>query len=59
MSMLSQQAIIDYQRIYKQKYGEDIQFDEAKKQGEGLLRFVQIMIYRQPKPPINTNEYEK
>lgn len=42
---LSQKAINDYQKIYKETFGEGISYEEAEKQGVNLLRLFRI-IYR-------------
>lgn len=34
----------EYQKIMKETYGEEISFDEAKEQGENLVRFYQLLI---------------
>jgi hypothetical protein len=43
--MLSKQAVMDYQKIYKQTFGEEISYEEAERQGIRLLRLFRI-IYR-------------
>lgn len=42
---LSQQAVLDYQQIYKKVHGKDISYEEALNQGLKLLRLFQL-IYR-------------
>jgi len=43
--MLSEQAVMYYQKIFKQTFGEEITHEEAERQGSGLLRLFRI-IYR-------------
>lgn len=47
---LSVNAVLEYQKIYKQEFGEEITFDEAKEQGMRLLRLFDI-VYK----PIDEN----
>ena len=51
---ISNEAIEEYQRIYKSEFGEDITFEEAKEQGNKLLRLFDI-IYK----PINVSNLKK
>lgn len=41
---LSDEQIKEYQRIYKEKYGEDISFEEAEELGMSLVRFMALII---------------
>ncbi len=43
--MLSQQAVVEYQQIFKKVYGEEINTQAAMEQGERLLRLFKL-IYR-------------
>ena len=55
--MLSKQAVMEFQKIYKQKFDEDISYEEAEKQGVKLLRLFRI-IYR-PVPKDWLNQIQK
>ncbi len=55
--MLSAQAIGEYQDIYKRKFGSEISADEAKAQGEKLLRVFRI-IYQPIPNQIEMKTYE-
>ena len=41
--MLSEEAIKEFQMLYKVRYGEDISLEEAAKRGEMLLRFIKAI----------------
>ena len=41
--MLSQQAILEYQAIFKKVYGKQIGLETAREQGERLLNLVRIV----------------
>jgi len=41
---LSDKQIEEYQRIYKETYGDDISKDEAEKLGLSLIRLIAIVI---------------
>lgn len=43
--MLSEQAIKEFQAIYKKEFGEDISYAEASEKGTKLIRLFKI-IYR-------------
>ena len=53
--MISEQAVSDYQRIYKKVYGKDIPYDEALRQGTILLRLMKI-IYKPIPKSVKINE---
>ena len=42
--MLSKQAIEEYQKIFKEEYGQELTFAEAEEQGTRLLKFFEILI---------------
>lgn len=42
--MLSQESIRKYQAIYQKVFGQEINEEEAKKQGERLVRFMKIVL---------------
>lgn len=42
--MLSQKAILKFQKIMKEEYGQDITIEEAEEQGTRLLRLFEILI---------------
>lgn len=42
--MLSQKAIVEFQRIMKEEYGQDITTAEAEEQGTHLLKFFELLI---------------
>jgi len=42
--MLSKQAIEEYQKIFKEEFGQDITVVEAEEQGTRLLRFFEILL---------------
>ena len=41
---LTEEQVKEYQRIYKEKYGEDISLEEAHELGLSLVRLVAIVI---------------
>lgn len=41
--MLSQQTILEYQKIFKKVYGKEIDIKTARDQGERLLNLVRIV----------------
>jgi hypothetical protein len=41
---LTQKSIEEYRKIYKKVYKEDITEEEAREQGERLVRFFKILI---------------
>lgn len=41
---LSQKSIDEYRKIYKKVYKEDITEEEAREQGERLIRFFTILM---------------
>lgn len=47
--MLSKQAIMEYQAIYKKVYGEDISYEQAMEKGTQLLRLFQLIYQPIPK----------
>ncbi len=42
-NMLSKEAIVEYQKIYKDLYGKDISFEKAMEGGKKLLRLFRII----------------
>jgi hypothetical protein len=54
--MLSQESVLEFQRIYKKNFGVEISFDEAREQGMRLLKLFKI-VYKPLK--INNNQNEK
>lgn len=42
--MLSQKAIVEYQKIMKEEFGPDITYTESEEQGTRLLKFFEILI---------------
>lgn len=40
---ISNEAVLEYQKIYKQEFGEEISFEEALEQGMKLLRLFDII----------------
>ena len=42
--MLSKQAIEEYQKIFKEEFGQEITIAEAEEQGTRLLKFFEILI---------------
>jgi hypothetical protein len=54
--MLSQESILEFQRIYKKNFGVEISFDEAREQGAKLIDLFKI-VYKPLK--INKNQNEK
>lgn len=51
--MLSQQAISEYQEIYKKHFGKELSFDEAKIEAEKFLRFFKLIL------KVKEKNYEK
>lgn len=51
--MLSKEAILEYQKIYKKQYGKEISYEQALDQGTKLLRLVEL-IYK----PMTEAEYQ-
>ncbi len=47
--MLSKEAIMEYQVIYKKVYGEEISYKEAMEKGSQLLRLFQLIYQPIPK----------
>ena len=41
---LTEEQIKEYQRIYKEKFGEDISREDAIKEGLSLIRLVAIVV---------------
>ncbi len=41
--MLNKQAIEEYQKIYKEEFGEEISEDEAIEQGERLIQLFKVI----------------
>lgn len=54
--MLSDKAIEEFQRLYKQHFGKEISKQEAMEQGLKLIELMRI-IYKS-KPTIQVNEVE-
>lgn len=42
--MLSQKAIKDFKKIWKDEFGRDISIAEAEEQGTRLLKFFELLI---------------
>lgn len=42
--MLSDKAIQEYKNIFKKEYGQDLTDEEAREQGERLLKFFELLI---------------
>jgi len=42
--MLSRQAIMEYQKIFKQTFGKEISYEDAADQGERLVSLVRIVL---------------
>jgi hypothetical protein len=42
--MLSQQAIMEYQKLFRQTYGKEISYEQAMEQGEKLIQLVQAVL---------------
>ena len=51
--MLGKESIEEYQKIMKEQYGEEVSFEEAREQGENLVRFVELLIEIDRKPKNN------
>ena len=51
--MLSKESIEEYQKIMKEQYGEEVSFEEAREQGENLVRFFELLIEIDRKPKNN------
>jgi hypothetical protein len=47
--MLSDKAIEKYRRIYKKEYGKEISTEEAREQGENLVRLFKVIYKPIPK----------
>lgn len=43
--MLSEEMVLKFQKLYKEKFGEEISKEEAYEQGIKLLKLIQV-IYR-------------
>lgn len=54
--MLSKQAVMDYQKIYKQTFGEEISYEEAERQGIRLLRLFKVIYKPIPKDWLIQNQ---
>ena len=55
--MLSQQAIMEYQQLYKQAYGKEISYEDAADQGARLVALVKAVLY--PKSPHREESTQK
>ncbi len=55
MNMLSREAVMEYQKIYREKFGKDISSAEAEIQGARLLRLMKL-IYKPT--PMGVKTYE-
>lgn len=42
--MLSDKAIKEYKEIFKNEYGQDLTYAEAREQSERLLKFFEILL---------------
>ena len=42
--MLSNEAIEEYRKLYKQEYGKEISYSEASEQGNRILNFFEILM---------------
>ena len=42
--MLSKDSVENFQRIFKEQYGEDLTEEEARESGENLVRYVKLLI---------------
>ncbi|MDP3727006.1 MAG: hypothetical protein Q8Q96_01665 [bacterium] len=52
--MLSDEQIIKYQTLYKNRYGKEISREEAYEKGAKLIRLIEL-IYK----PMSETEYQK
>ncbi len=52
--MLSNESIKEYQKIYKKKFGEEISYEGARKQGTDLVELMKL-VYK----PIKKSELKK
>lgn len=48
-NMLSKEAVLDYQAIYKKQYGKEISLEQAQEQGIKLLRLFGLIYQPIPK----------
>lgn len=55
--MLSNQAILEYQAIFKKVYGKEIDIQVAREQGERLLNLVRIVF--EDKNAVNSYLFNK
>ncbi len=51
--MLSERAILEFQQLYRKKFGEDIAFNKAKEEALKLLKLFQLIF-----KPINHEKNE-
>jgi len=42
--MLSKDSVENFQRIFKEQYGEDLTEEEVRESGENLVRYVKLLI---------------
>ncbi len=43
--MLSQQAIMEYQKLYKQTFGKEISYEKALEEGTRLVDLVRVVYF--------------
>lgn len=42
--MLSKESVEALQKIFKEKYGQDLTYEEARESGENLVRFAKMLM---------------
>jgi len=54
--MLSKEAIIEYQQVYKKVYKSEISYKQALEEGTKLIRLMQLVYHSLPKDWKSKNE---
>lgn len=58
VDMLSEQAVLEYQSLYKQTFGTEISYESAQAQGERLVALVRAILKPIPIKRIETTKRE-
>jgi hypothetical protein len=58
-NFLSNDAIAEFQGIYKDEFNEVLPFEDARKRAEGVLGFFGLLMERKPQAPLLTEEESK
>lgn len=50
--MLTEKQILDFQKIYKEKFGKEISKEDAYKQGQKLINLLEEILLKIPIEPV-------